>query len=180
MGTPECRGPESNWGHRNFQSRALPTELPRQTEKERAMGFEPTTFSLARRRSTTELHPLVGSGHEIEIEENPPSLSPAPISIRSVDPVGFEPTISCLQSRRLPTWPRARTTRCPSRRGADERTRTSTPLRAADPKSAASANSATSATWIRPDSLLDWPYPRFCISRHLSHRAHNPVAAPSL
>ena len=23
------------------------------------MGFEPTTFSLARRRSTTELHPLV-------------------------------------------------------------------------------------------------------------------------
>jgi hypothetical protein len=25
--------------------------------KERAMGFEPTTFSLARRRSTTELHP---------------------------------------------------------------------------------------------------------------------------
>ena len=24
---------------------------------ERAMGFEPTTFSLARRRSTTELHP---------------------------------------------------------------------------------------------------------------------------
>ena len=26
---------------------------------ERAMGFEPTTFSLARRRSTTELHPRV-------------------------------------------------------------------------------------------------------------------------
>ncbi len=25
--------------------------------RERAMGFEPTTFSLARRRSTTELHP---------------------------------------------------------------------------------------------------------------------------
>src|SRR5438309_7544593 len=24
-----CRGPGSNWGHRDFQSRALPTELPR-------------------------------------------------------------------------------------------------------------------------------------------------------
>ena len=24
-----CRGPDLNWGHRNFQSRALPTELPR-------------------------------------------------------------------------------------------------------------------------------------------------------
>src|SRR5688572_9608696 len=24
-----CRGPESNWRHRDFQSRALPTELPR-------------------------------------------------------------------------------------------------------------------------------------------------------
>ena len=57
-----------------------------------------------------------------------------------VDPVGFEPTISCLQSRRLPAWPRARTL-LPS---ADERTRTSTPFRAIDPKSIASANSATS------------------------------------
>jgi hypothetical protein len=26
-----CRSPESNWGHRDFQSRALPTELPRLT-----------------------------------------------------------------------------------------------------------------------------------------------------
>jgi hypothetical protein len=24
-----CRGPESNWGHEDFQSTALPTELPR-------------------------------------------------------------------------------------------------------------------------------------------------------
>jgi hypothetical protein len=29
--------------------------------RERAMGFEPTTFSLARRRSTTELRPQVGN-----------------------------------------------------------------------------------------------------------------------
>ena len=27
-----CRGPDLNWGHRNFQSRALPTELPRQND----------------------------------------------------------------------------------------------------------------------------------------------------
>ena len=59
-----------------------------------------------------------------------------------MDPVGFEPTISCLQSRRLPAWPRAR--RLIS--SADERTRTSTPLRAIDPKSIASASSATSAS----------------------------------
>ena len=59
-----------------------------------------------------------------------------------MDPVGFEPTISCLQSRRLPAWPRARTLIS----SADERTRTSTPLRAIDPKSIASANSATSAS----------------------------------
>ena len=26
-----CRGPDSNWGHRPFQGRALPTELPRRT-----------------------------------------------------------------------------------------------------------------------------------------------------
>ena len=32
-----CRGPDLNWGHRNFQSRALPTELPRQ-EKQMADG----------------------------------------------------------------------------------------------------------------------------------------------
>jgi hypothetical protein len=29
----ECRGPDLNWGHRNFQSRALPTELPRPETK---------------------------------------------------------------------------------------------------------------------------------------------------
>ena len=28
-----CRGPESDWGHRDFQSRALPTELPGPTNK---------------------------------------------------------------------------------------------------------------------------------------------------
>ena len=27
-----CRGPESNWGHADFQSAALPTELPRHRE----------------------------------------------------------------------------------------------------------------------------------------------------
>ena len=83
-----CRGPDLNWGHRNFQSRALPTELPRQkskwlmadgwrwsttqpavaraylrsaigNERKRVTGFEPVTFSLARRRTTTVLHPQV-------------------------------------------------------------------------------------------------------------------------
>ena len=30
--TTKCRGPESNWGHADFQSAALPTELPRHNE----------------------------------------------------------------------------------------------------------------------------------------------------
>ncbi len=28
----KCRGPESNWGHADFQSAALPTELPRRKQ----------------------------------------------------------------------------------------------------------------------------------------------------
>ena len=73
-----CRDPDLNWGHQHFQCCALPTELSRRvlcayagcagvrTKKdppgvpvlrERAMRFELTTFSLARRRSTTELRP---------------------------------------------------------------------------------------------------------------------------
>jgi hypothetical protein len=38
-------------------------------EMERMMGFEPTTFSLATRSSTTELHPRIWSG----IRESNPS-----------------------------------------------------------------------------------------------------------
>ena len=65
---------------------------------------------------------------------------------KKVDPVGFEPTIFSVQGRRLPARPRAqnkiqichRLTLCQLRQNADERTRTSTPLRAIDPKSIAS------------------------------------------
>ena len=46
------------------------------------MGFEPTTFSLARRRSTTELHPLVaveGYRDPLEMLRNrPPQAPPLP------------------------------------------------------------------------------------------------------
>ena len=51
---------------------------------ERAMGFEPTTSSLARKRSTAELRP-----HHL------------------MDPAGFEPALSSVQTRCLPAWPRA-------------------------------------------------------------------------
>ena len=73
-----CRDPDLNWGHQHFQCCALPTELSRRDNlrfadkrsacwgptfvhnwRERAMRFELTTFSLARRRSTTELRPHV-------------------------------------------------------------------------------------------------------------------------
>ena len=42
---------------RVLQTRALPTWLRRRVFFERAKRFELSTFSLARRRSTTELHP---------------------------------------------------------------------------------------------------------------------------
>lgn len=32
------RGPESNWGHRGFQPRALPPELPRQVHPKKPIG----------------------------------------------------------------------------------------------------------------------------------------------
>ena len=89
-----------------------------------------------------------------------------------MDPVGFEPTIFSLQKRRLPTRPRAP---APStvNPDADERTRTSTPLRAIDPKSTASTGSATSAGRMLPNSASDpkhvhqaqTEYPRFCATR---------------
>ena len=42
---------------RVLQTLALPLGHDAEKKPERAMGFEPTTFSLARRRSTTELRP---------------------------------------------------------------------------------------------------------------------------
>ena len=62
------------------------------------MRLELTTFSLARRRSTAELRP-----HRHETGDGWSCAYPA-----EVDPVGFEPTISSVQRRRLPTRPRAR------------------------------------------------------------------------
>jgi hypothetical protein len=61
---PECRDPDSNWGLLHFQCSALPTELSRREPAvpKRAMRLELTTFSLARRRSTTELRPQGGEG----------------------------------------------------------------------------------------------------------------------
>ncbi len=132
-GKTRCRGPDLNWGHRNFQSRALPTELPRHNQRvtgaliklayateasmpyarchllvaqERAMRFELTTFSLARRRSTAELRP---HRHSAVMVMNRSAAACA----AEVDPVGFEPTISSVQRRRLPARPRARTARTP-------------------------------------------------------------------
>ena len=44
-----CLRPESNWRHADFQSAALPTELPRQMATK--MGLEPTTSSVTGWRS---------------------------------------------------------------------------------------------------------------------------------
>ena len=140
-----------NWGHRNFQSRALPTELSRQKQmangtpltarhctvcvlpsaicRERAMRFELTTFSLARRRSTTELRPQISVSRIPDSVRFGKSTNPLTAKLleqilpswrvptdsnmdkprmKPVDPVGFEPTIFSLQRRRLPARLRAR------------------------------------------------------------------------
>ena len=65
------------------------------------MRIELTTFSLARRRSTAELRPQGETTDQGQII--PPSHT-----FCKVDPVGFEPTISSVQRRRLPARPRAR------------------------------------------------------------------------
>ncbi len=51
------RRPELNRRIRVLQTPALPLGYVALPERERAMGFEPMTFSLARRRSTTKLRP---------------------------------------------------------------------------------------------------------------------------
>ncbi len=90
-------------------------------------------------------------------------------AIQKVDPVGFEPTIFSLQRRRLPARPRARNLAEPWCRREDSNLHT---LAVIDPKSIASANSATSAS--PPLTLESIPhrsclckfratlYPRFC------------------
>ncbi len=73
--------------------------------RERAMGFEPTTFSLARRRSTTELHPrpvedtVKGGGSQAltELADSPRNIGryrPEPIQVST----GI-PTIDCARFR---------------------------------------------------------------------------------
>jgi hypothetical protein len=75
------------------------------------MRFELTTFSLARRHSTTELRPH-GQLLVLLLQTILHVIRHKPITscgLREVDPVGFEPTIFSLQRRRLPARPRALT-----------------------------------------------------------------------
>ena len=52
-------------------------------EVERAKGFEPSTFCLASRRSTTELRPLKS---QLEIVRYGLKLSESPVSVNTNDP----------------------------------------------------------------------------------------------
>ena len=78
--------------------------------RERVTGFEPVTFSLARRRSTTEPHPRTIFGclnlraHYSQKHESVKIRLMRPCM---VDPAGFEPAIFSVQGRRLPARPRA-------------------------------------------------------------------------
>ena len=112
------------------------------------MRFELTTFSLARRRSTTELRPHNGEALISGWEWRPKRWTRSDSNRRSPPckggafPLGHGPA--------------------PGDVGADERTRTSTTFRSTDPKSVASANSATSAHVGTNTSGNKWEYSRFC------------------
>ena len=129
------------------------------------MRFELTTFSLARRRSTAELRPHVDNKKHLlqrglawgapKRWTRSDSNRRSPPCKGGAFPLGHGPARQALAD------------------GADERTRTSTPRRAIDPKSIASANSATSACksgGLSEQNALsrgqDSPYSRFCSPHH--------------
>ncbi len=132
------------------------------------MRIELTTFSLARRRSTAELRPQGETTAQGQI-------IPLPHTFCKVDPVGFEPTISSVQRRRLPARPRAR---------ASDRAEVPTRgLRTSTPK----GQQILSLQRLPiPPRRQQWTvlrqagsYSRFCLNRHLSLRLA-PEAAPGL
>ena len=56
MVTLQCREPESNWRHRDFQSRALPTELSRRVVEFYLRPRTPSSID-----ALTALHALLGA-----------------------------------------------------------------------------------------------------------------------
>ena len=101
----------SNARHRDFQSLALPTELPGhiQDAKEKIVGFEPTTFCLTDKCSTNELNFFLkekiavcvfnyGCGG-LDSNQRPSGYEPDELPAappRVVAEAGFEPAISNL------------------------------------------------------------------------------------
>ncbi len=118
----QCRGPDLNWGHRNFQSRALPTELPRrrnQNWKPSAGAYQPR-FQLVSQSGRWDSNPrpspwqgdvlplnytraIAADGLHYTYFHRAVKLGPP----SAVDPTGFEPVISSVQGRRLPARLRA-------------------------------------------------------------------------
>ena len=83
-----CRGPDSDWGHCNFQSHALPTELPRQTKRRRYLagetGFEPATSGVTGQRPKPLGHSPI------------PYILLLPKSLTMVGGTGLEPVTPCM------------------------------------------------------------------------------------
>ncbi len=143
------------------------------------MGFEPTTFYLARRRSTTELHPLTTIGTQdrdrgiLYLYHLSPSNHTrwtrsdsnrrSPACKAGAFPLGHGPEPPCPPDFVVPT----RGLEPPRPCGQQILSLQRLPI---PPRRQPNPGRAVS----------DWPYPRFCSSRHLSHRAYCPMAAPSL
>ena len=96
-----CRGPESNWGHRSFQGRALPAELPRRGHAG-TTGFEPAisgvTIQRLRPDWTTSPYALA-SGQDRTRTCDLPDVS------RMLSQLSYSPIIATLMDpARDPFW----------------------------------------------------------------------------
>jgi hypothetical protein len=124
-----CRGPGSNWRHRDFQSRALPTELPRPDGQPRWLPVGGPQNTTALRGSATETPGLAGIRSR---------------RIRRVEPWAFQ------RGKEWPVRCRTGTKTVPDDAMAPDPIRSRVGWNVAGPKPGGRARSATAPSPARP------------------------------